>query len=68
MLRKLTLIETGPQARGRADLAGTGGRALGRILAASSLACLVAAGGLLWWQRGAAVFGDLIVAGLAWCF
>ena len=67
MVRKLNVIGIGPQAQDRAEVPATGGRAPARILVAA-LACLVAAGGLLWWQRGAAVFGDLIVAGLAWCF
>jgi hypothetical protein len=43
------------------------GVSLGRALIASALALFAAAGGLLWWHRGAAVFGELMVAGLAWC-
>ena len=42
-------------------------RSLGRVLIGLSLTLLAAAGGLLWWDRGAAVFGELMLAGLAWC-
>lgn len=28
----------------------------------------IAAGGLLWWRHGAAVFNDYVIAALAWCF
>jgi hypothetical protein len=37
------------------------------LLAAGTL-CLVAAGGLLWWRRGPAVFEDIVAAAIAWCF
>ena len=40
----------------------------GRALLASAVACLVAAGLLLWWRRGTAVFSDMVLAALAWCF
>jgi hypothetical protein len=50
------------------DVSRTGStRLLGRVLVALALALLAAAGGLLWWHRGAAVFGELMLAGLAWC-
>jgi len=42
-------------------------RRLSRILVAGAVLCLVATGGLLWWQFGAAVFTDMMMAGLAWC-
>lgn len=42
--------------------------AFGWAVLAAAVACLVGAGGLLWWRRGDAVFGDLVMAGLAWCF
>ncbi len=29
---------------------------------------LTAAGALLWWRLGGAVFNDLVLSGLAWCF
>lgn len=41
---------------------------LGFGLVAAGVACLIAAGGLLWWRRGEAVFGDVVLAALAWCF
>ena len=41
---------------------------LGFGLVAASVVCLIAAGGLLWWRRGEAVFGDVVLAALAWCF
>ncbi len=40
----------------------------GRVLVASAVAFLVAAGLLLWWRHGAAVFSDTVLAALAWCF
>ena len=37
------------------------------LLAGATL--LLAAGGLgRWWSRGAAVFGDIVLAAVAWCF
>ena len=41
---------------------------LGLGLLAAGTLCLVAAGGLLWWHRGAAVFEDVVSAAIAWCF
>ena len=38
------------------------------ILFAGAALCLVASGGLLWWRYGGAVFNDMVVATLAWCF
>lgn len=38
------------------------------ILTAAAALCLVAAGLLLWGRHGGAVFGDVVLAGLAWCF
>lgn len=43
------------------------GRA-GMRIAAGAVLCLVAAGALLWWQEGEAVFVHLVTATLAWCF
>jgi hypothetical protein len=40
----------------------------GRLLLASGLALVVAAGLLLWWRFGAAIFNDTVSAALAWCF
>jgi hypothetical protein len=37
-------------------------------LLAGSVLCLVAAGGLLWWRYGGAVFNDMVSAAVAWCF
>jgi hypothetical protein len=45
-----------------------GGGILGIGLLAAGTLCLVAAGGLLWWRRGAAVFEDVASAAIAWCF
>jgi hypothetical protein len=40
------------------------------LLALAGLTCagLIAAGGLLWWRLGGAVFSDYVLSGLAWCF
>ncbi len=38
------------------------------ILSAGAALCLVGAGLLLWARHGAAVFGDTVIAALAWCF
>ena len=44
-------------------------RTLGpRALVSAAVACLVLAGLLLWASRGDAVFGDVVLAALAWCF
>ena len=37
------------------------------LLAGAGL-CLVGSGGLLWWRYGGAVFNDLVLTTLAWCF
>lgn len=37
------------------------------LLGAATL-CLLAAGGLMWWRHGPAVFADMMQAGIAWCF
>jgi hypothetical protein len=37
-------------------------------LAAAAALCLVGAGLLLWARHGSAVFGDMVVTALAWCF
>jgi hypothetical protein len=37
-------------------------------LLAGAVLCLVASGGLLWWRYGGAVFNDLVLTTLAWCF
>ncbi len=42
--------------------------ATGRILAGAAVASLVAAGLLLWSKTGPAVFGDMVLAAVAWCF
>jgi hypothetical protein len=44
------------------------GRVLALVLGCSSLAMLLAAGGLLWWRHGDAVFTEIALSGLAWCF
>ncbi len=38
------------------------------LVAAAAALCLVGAGLLLWGRQGAAVFGDTVLAALAWCF
>ena len=37
-------------------------------LVVGAVLCLVASGGLLWWRYGGAVFNDLVLTTLAWCF
>jgi hypothetical protein len=39
-----------------------------RALVLGAIACLVGAGLLLWSRQGEAVFGDMVIAALAWCF
>jgi hypothetical protein len=34
----------------------------------ASVALLLGAGCLLWWRHGDAVFSEIALAGLAWCF
>jgi hypothetical protein len=38
------------------------------IVTAAAVLCLVGAGLLLWSRHGASVFGDTVLAALAWCF
>jgi hypothetical protein len=38
------------------------------LVTAAAVLCLVGAGLLLWGRHGAAVFGDTVIAALAWCF
>lgn len=52
----------------RATIGNSPNRWTGRVLLGSSLLLALAAGGLLWWRHGAAVFGSYVVATLAWCF
>jgi hypothetical protein len=40
----------------------------GRALIAGGVACMVAAGLLLWSRHGPVLFNDLVVSALAWCF
>ena len=47
--------------------AGRPSRAL-LIATAAVVLCLVGAGLLMWSRQGAAVFGDTVLAALAWCF
>ena len=42
--------------------------AAGMVLVLFGVGCLVASGLLLWARRGDAVFGDLVLTALAWCF
>jgi hypothetical protein len=39
-----------------------------RVLLAAALGCAVAAGLLLWSRQGDAVFSDLVLTALSWCF
>lgn len=43
-------------------------RRMGVALIAAAVLCLVASGGLLWWHQGGAIFSDLVLTTLAWCF
>ena len=40
----------------------------GRVLIVAAVGCAMAAGLLLWSVRGDAIFSDIVLAGLAWCF
>ncbi len=40
----------------------------GPAMVAVGVGCLVAAGAVLWWRQGDAVFSDMVLAALAWCF
>ncbi|HEX2552989.1 MAG TPA: hypothetical protein VHL98_04765 [Microvirga sp.] len=42
--------------------------AAGMVLVLFAVGCLVASGLLLWARRGDAVFSDLVLSALAWCF
>ena len=37
-------------------------------LVVAAVACLMLAGIVLWASRGEAVFGEVVLAALAWCF
>jgi hypothetical protein len=39
-----------------------------RVLIVAALGCIVAAGLLLWSRQGDAVFSDMVLTALAWCF
>lgn len=43
-------------------------RRTGRALILAAVLCLMGAGGLLWWHQGGAIFNDLVLTTLAWCF
>ncbi len=43
-------------------------RRTGLALIAAAVLCLVVSGGLLWWHYGGAIFNDMVLATLAWCF
>ncbi len=47
---------------------GTRERRTGMILIAGAVLCLVVSGSLLWWRYGGAVFNDMVLSALAWCF
>lgn len=55
-----------PARDGAAETGGAGQR-LGLVLAGGAALCLVAAGALLWWMEGEAVFAGLVSSVLAWC-
>jgi hypothetical protein len=44
------------------------GRVFALALGGASALMLLGAGGLLWWRHGDAVFTEIALAGLAWCF
>jgi hypothetical protein len=41
---------------------------VGAALIVGAAVLLVAAGALLWWSRGPAVFAELALSAFAWCF
>ncbi len=43
-------------------------RRAGFALVAGAVLCLVGSGSLLWWHYGGAIFNDLVLTTLAWCF
>jgi hypothetical protein len=52
----------------RSEAMPSGTRGAGLLLAAAAVACLVGAGLLLWARSGDAIFSDLVLSALAWCF
>lgn len=46
----------------------TTGRSPGLWFAGGAAICLLAAGTLLWWHAGEAVFTSMVTAAIAWCF
>lgn len=52
---------------GQSDLADARPGRAGPVLIVASLAALVAGGLLLWRRNGEAVFGDMVLAAIAWC-
>jgi hypothetical protein len=42
--------------------------AAGLVLAGAAVACLAAGGLLLWGSHGGAVFSEMVLAAVAWCF
>ncbi|WP_375457614.1 hypothetical protein [uncultured Enterovirga sp.] len=50
------------------DDARAGDHRVAFFLAGGAALCLVAAGGLMWWKHGDAIFGSMVTAALAWCF
>ena len=44
------------------------GRRLAFALGGGTFLCLAAAGLLLWSRQGSAVFTDVVLAAIAWCF
>ena len=41
---------------------------IARLLVGGAALMVLAAGLLLWWRQGGAVFSDLVQAAYAWCF
>jgi hypothetical protein len=41
---------------------------LGKVLVGGAVLCAAAAGLLLWSRQGEAVFSDMVLTALAWCF
>jgi len=50
------------------EQSGRNERRAGMALIAGAILCLVGTGGLLWWHYGDAIFNDMVLAALAWCF
>ena len=40
----------------------------GPAMVVAGVGSLVAAGAVLWWRQGDAIFSDMVLAALAWCF